>query len=87
MVKTIQEKLLEKYKKFLHFKANQYSKAGLKYDDVFNEGYLSLLENYPQYTSSIELRRKIDSSLMAYYRQEIRERHITYGTNSENIRL
>ena len=60
---------------------------GLEYNNVFNEGYLSLLENYPQYNSSIELRRKIDSSLMAYYRQEIRERHITYGTNSENIRL
>jgi len=87
LVEKIQEKLLEKYKDFLHFKANQYSKMGLEYNNVFNEGYLSLLENYPQYNSSIELRRKIDSCLMAYYRQEIKERHVTYGTNPTNINI
>ena len=86
MAKTIQEKILEEYKDFLHFKANQYSKMGLEYEDVFSEGYLALLENYPAYghvTSS--LKRKADSHLRAYYRQEIRENHVNYGADPVSI--
>ena len=87
MVKTAQERLLEEYKDFLHFKADKYSKMGLEYNDVFNEGYLSLLENSLHCTSSVELRKNIDSYLRAYYRREMKERNITYGTNPENISL
>jgi len=87
LVKTAQERLLEEYKDFLHFKADKYSKMGLEYNDVFNEGYLSLLENSLHCTSSVELRKNIDSYLRAYYRREMKERNITYGTNPENISL
>ena len=85
MAETIQEQLLEKYRDFLHFKADQYFKQGFEYDEIFNQGYLYLLENYPQYSSSIDLRKKIDCDLRNYYNHEIKERHIKHGTSPEKI--
>ena len=87
MENTLQEKLLKKYKDFLHFKAIKYSKSGFEYDEVFNQGYLFLLENHPHSSSSIELRKKVDSCLRNFYNQEIKERHINYGTNPEDITI
>jgi len=81
----LQEKLLEEYKDFLHFKASSYSKTGLEYNDVFNQGYLFLLENYPQCKySSIALRNKVDSCLRTYYNQEKKEEHISYGIDPDS---
>ena len=83
--KPDKDKLLEEYKDFLHFKASSYSKARLDYDDVFNQGYLFLLENYPQYSySSTALRKKVDSCLRTYYNQEKEERHISYGIDPDS---
>ena len=88
MIKPIQETLLEEYKDFLHFKANKYSKAGLEYNDIFNQGYLFLLENYPlHYLCPETLKKIVDRKLRTYYNHEFRERHINYGTNQENISL
>ena len=86
MVKTRQEKLLEEYKDYLHFKADNYSKKGFEYNDVFNQGYLYLLENYPSYGHVPSfMRKKVDSDLRTYYNHEIKERRIAYGINPENI--
>jgi hypothetical protein len=84
---SIQEKLLEEYKDYLHFKASSYSKKGFEYDEIFNQGYLFSLENYPKYSSSIELRKKVDSCLRNYYNQEKRKGYISYGINPEDINI
>ena len=87
MVYAIQEKLLEEYKDYLHFKADKYSKSGLEYNDVFNQGYLFLLESYMYYKTSMDLKKQVDHKLRTYYNQEKKEEHIKYGINPENIGL
>jgi len=87
LVRTTQENILEKYKDYIEFNALFYSKKGLEYDDVYNQCYLFLLENNPHSFSSTELKRRVNSDLRTYYNHEIKERHITYGTNPENIGL
>ena len=79
--------ILKKYEDYLKFKADSYSKKGFEYNEIFNQGYLYLMENYPHFNSSIELRKKVDNDLRAYYNREIKERHLNYGTNPEDINI
>ena len=79
--------LLEKYKDYAEFNAIFYSERGLEYDDVYDQCCVYLLEYYLQHSSEINLKKCVNSKLKTYYRHEIRERHLNYGTNPEDIGL
>jgi len=78
-------KLLEEYKDYIEFQAVFYSKKGLDYHDVYNQCFVYLYENNLQYPSKIDLKKCVNSKLRTYYNHEIKERHLSYGTNPEDI--
>jgi hypothetical protein len=82
-----QNKLHQEYEDFLEFNARFYAKKGLDYYDVYSQCYLYLYDNYPLYSSKIALKKCVNNKLRTYYNHEMRERHLNYGTNPENISL
>lgn len=84
---TEQEVLLEKYEKYLKYKAQYYSNRGLDYDDLFNQGYLFLLECYQKNPAIIheKLISKVSNKLRTYYNRYVREKEIIlYGLDPED---
>ncbi len=82
---TPQKKFLKKYKDYIKFNAVFYSLRGLEYDDIYNQCCLYLLEHYLIYSPEIDPKKYVNSKLRTYYNQEMKERHIQYGLNPEDI--
>ena len=81
------KELLDKYGRYLRYKAGYYSKRGLDYDDVYNQGWLFLLEACQEIfkMSHEETIKRINSGLRTYYNKERREKHILYGFNADDF--
>lgn len=82
-----EKELFDKYGKYLRYKADYYSKRGLDYDDVYNQGCLILLEACQEIfkISHEEITKKINSGLCNYYNREKKERNISYGFNADDF--
>ena len=82
-----EKEISDKYGKYLQYKADYYSKRGLDYDDVYNQGWLFLLEACQEIfkMSHKEIITRISNGLRTYYNQEKKERHIFYGFNADDF--
>ena len=82
-----EKELYEKYDRYLRYKANYYSKRGLDYDDVYNQGWFLLLESCQEIfkISHEETIKRINSGLCTYYNHRKKERHILYGFNADDF--
>ena len=79
--------LYEKFKDYIQFIAKFYFKIGLDYYDVENQCLLLFYDNYHKYNSDIALKKYVNNELRNYCRQEMKERHISYGTNPEDYNI
>jgi hypothetical protein len=79
--------LYEKFRDYIQFVANFYKKIGLDYYDVENQCLLLFYDNYHKYDNDKSLRRYVNSQLRDYCRQEMKERHLSYGINPENYNI
>lgn len=85
--------LYEEYKSFITTNVKFYASKGIDRNDIINECLYLLFENYRKYTSQqkllskIALKKYINSKLRTYFNHEIKERHISYGTNPENCNI
>ena len=81
------EQILKEYSNYIEITAKHYSKKGIDYDEAYNQIYLFMLENFPTCKNPTELKYCVRNEMRNYYRKEIKERHIKYGINPENIGL
>jgi len=82
------EELFNQFKPLLKSRAKRYSRMGLEYDDVFQQGALLFIlavydyKEIPPTTFSGYMKKRIDWGLWAYYRKYLKQQiEISYGLN------
>jgi hypothetical protein len=79
--------LYEKFRDYIQFIANFYKKIGLDYYDVENQCLLLFYDNYHKYDSDIALKKCVHAKIVSYYRNELKERHLSYGISPEDYNI
>ena len=76
---TAMEKLFNQFKPLLKSRARKYSRYGLEYEDVFQQGALLLIlavyeyQEKPPTTFAGYMKKRIDWGLWIYYRRYLRQ--------------
>ncbi len=74
------EELFNQFKPLLKSRAKRYSKYGLEYEDVFQQGILLFImaiydyEEKPPVTFSHYIKKRIDWGLWVYYRKYLKQK-------------
>jgi len=86
------EELFNQFKPLLKSRAKRYSRMGLEYDDVFQQGalfFILAVYNYkerPPVTFSGYVKKRIDWGLWVYYRKYLKQKiETSYGLNPKEL--
>jgi len=84
------DKLIKEYGRFLTYKAKYYSKKGMDYDEVYQQGWLELMQTLreseldPCLKTKEDIIRSIGSGLRTYYNKHNRGKVLNYGLTPED---
>ena len=87
------EELFNQFKPLLKSRAKRYSKYGLEYDDIFQQGTLLFIlavyeyKEKPPTTFAGYMKKRIDWGLWIYYREYLKQKiEISYGLKPKDYK-